>query len=73
VEGGKDAQANVLVLTCWMPDKRVQSEYQVSIIAYCLLVFGAAATTLQDCLFVMDWYLNFTNDEKAQEWVKICR
>jgi hypothetical protein len=28
---------------------------------------------LQDCLFVMDWYLNFTNDEKAQEWVKICR
>lgn len=47
---GKDAQANVLLVTCWMPDERIRSEYQVSIFAYCLLVFSAAATSLQECL-----------------------
>jgi hypothetical protein len=61
VEGGKDAQANVSLVACWTPDERIRSEYQVSVFS-CLLVFGAAATSLQAHLTVMNWYLNLTNN-----------
>ena len=66
-------KAAVLKSTFTKPATGKQRKRQQSPLRFpfCLLVFGPAATSLQERLIVINWWLNLTKEEQDAVWKKL--